>query len=335
MLVSKKTRTLLKRIFWVFVPAVLVLGGGVALLNFYLIHRLSHPQRTPLYSSPRDFHVIFEKPVWTDDKWKNLDGTESVGWFFSQGKPAPTIILTHGYGSNRSELLTLSFELWKAGYHILLYDMRGHGESTVAWSGLGTYEKEDLLSGIKYLKGLKNGAGKELFDGRTGLYGVGLGGYVSLAASLQDPSIKAVAVDSAYPNVHDFVNHRLKTMVGPDSQWAHGLIDWQWTGSALELTMQLYLLRREDSDPATEAVGATTGRPTLFITGKDAGALEAMTKELFAQAKEPKQFVEVEQTRLSRLYDEKSSVYDAKVVDFFRTALPVNPSDKKAGEQKR
>lgn len=326
---------MLKRIFWVFVPAVLVLGGGVALLNFYLIHRLSHPQRTPLYSSPRDFHVIFEKPIWTDDKWKNLDGTESVGWFFSQGKPAPTLILTHAYGSNRSELLTLGFELWKAGYHILLYDMRGHGESSVAWSGLGAYEKEDLLSGIKYVKGLKNGSGKELFDGRIGLYGVGLGAYVSLAASSQDPSIKAVAVDSAYPNINTFVNHRLKLMVGPDSEWAHGLIDWHWTGSTLELAMQLYLLRREDSNPATEAVGVATGRPALFITGKDAGALEAMTRELYSQAKDPKQFVEVEQTRLTRLYDDKSSTYDARVVEFFRTSLPTALPDKKFGEQKK
>lgn len=334
MLVSKKTRALIKRIFWVFVPAVLVLGGGVALLNFYLIHQLSHPPRTPLYSSPRDFHVIFEKPIWTDDKWKNLDGTESVGWFFSQGKPAPGIILTHSYGSNRSELLTLSFELWKAGYHILLYDMRGHGESPVKWSGLGTYEKEDLLSGIRYLKGLKNEAGKELFDGRIGLYGVGLGGYASLAASAQDPSVKAVAVDSVYPNVDTFVNHRLKLMVGSDSKWANDLVDWPWTGRMLELTMQLYLLRREDSDPATEALGAMTGRPALFMTGKDAGALEAMTRELYAQAKDPKQFVEVEQTRLDRLYDEKSANYDARVVEFFRTALP-SGGDRKLVAQKK
>jgi len=334
MLVSKKTRTLLKRIFWVFVPAVLVLGGGVALLNFYLIHRLSHPPLAPLYSSPRDFHVIFEKPIWTDDKWKNIDGTESVGWFFSQNKAAPTIILTHAYGSNRSELLTLSFELWKAGYNILLYDMRGHGESPVKWSGLGTYEKEDLLSGIKYVKGLKNEAGKEVFDGRIGLYGVGLGSYVALAASAQDPSIKAVAVDSVYPNVDTFINHRLKLMVGTDSKWANDLIDWPWTGRMLELTMQLYLLRREDSDPAKDALGVSAGRPTLFITGKDSGALEGMTRELYGQAKDPKQFIEVEQTRLERLYDEKSAKYDANIVEFFRTALP-STIDKKLLGQKR
>lgn len=325
---------MLKRIFWVFVPAVLVFVGGVALLNFYLIHRLTHPTVTPLYSSPRDFQVIFEKPIWTDDKWKNLDGAESAGWFFSQGKPAPAIILTHSYGSNRSELLTLSFELWKAGYNILLYDMRGHGESPVKWSGLGTYEKEDLLSGIRYIKGLKTPAGKEIVDGRIGLYGVGLGGYVSLAASLQDPSVKAVAVDSVYPNVNTFVNHRLKLMVGSDGNWAHDLIDWQWSAKALELTMQLYLLRREDSDPAKEAVGSPAGRPALFITGKDAGALEAMTRELYSQAKDPKQFAEVEQTRLDRLYDDKSANYDARVVEFFRTAMPATPDKKTVAQTK-
>ena len=326
-MIAKKTRVMFKRVLWVFIPAVLVFVLGVAALDFYFIHRITHPERTELYGSPRDFQMILQKPMWFDEKWKNSDSTQTLGWLLSQGRPAPAVILSHGYGSNRSELLTLAFELWKSGYNVLLYDMRGHGESPVKWSGLGTYEKDDLLSAIKFLRGQRTDTGQALLDGRVGLYGVELGGYVSLVASSQDPAIKAVAVDSVFPDVSHFMNHQIKTMLGGDSDLANRLADSHWTNQLNELAMQLYLMRREDSAPAVESVSAASGRKFLFITGKNSGALGAMTQELQGLAKDPKQLVEVEQSRLTRLYDKASSEYDARVVAFFKEVIP--PSTEK------
>jgi pimeloyl-ACP methyl ester carboxylesterase len=318
---------MVKRVLWVFIPAVLVFAVGVAALDFYFIHRLTHPPRTELYGSPRDFQLILQKPMWFEEKWKNSDSTQTVGWLLSRGKPAPAVILSHGYGSNRSELLTLAFELWKAGYNVLVYDLRGHGESPVKWSGLGTYEKDDLLSALKFLRNRTNEGGQPLLDGRVGLYGVDIGGYVSLVAATQDPMIKAVAVDSVYPDVAHFMSHQLKKIVGRDSEMGNRLADSSWTTQLTELAMQLYLLRREDSAPALDSVGTASGRKLLFITGKNSGGLGAMTRELHDAAKDNKQFVEVEQSRIIRLYDTASSEYDARVVTFFKDAIPV-ASDK-------
>jgi uncharacterized protein len=327
MIISKSKRVTLKRILWAFIPAVLVFFVGVGTLDFYLIHRLTHPPRTQLYSSPRDFQIILQKPMWFDEKWKNSDSTETVGWFMSRGKPAPAVILSHAYGSNRSEFLTLAFEIWKAGYHVLVYDMRGHGENTVKWSGLGTYEKDDLLSAIKYLKEKKTDAGQPLLDGRVGLYGVEVGGYISLVASSQDPAVKAVAIDSVYPDVAHFINHRLKTMVGTDGQTVNRLIDAPITTRLTELAMQMYLMRREDSAPALESAAAASGRRFLYITAKNTGAYDAMTRDLHSSTRDPKELVEVPQSRLERLYDKASSEYDARVVAFFQQAIPLT-SDK-------
>lgn len=324
---------MLKRVLWVFVPAVLVFAVGVAALDFYFIHRLTHPARTELYGSPRDFQLILQKPMWFEEKWKNSDSTQTVGWLLSRGKPAPAIIMSHGYGSNRSELLTLAFELWKAGYNVLVYDLRGHGESPVKWSGLGTYEKDDLLSAMKFLRNRTNETGQPLLDGRVGLYGVDLGGYISLVASTQDPTIKAVAVDSVYPDVSHFMSHQLKRIVGSDSNIANRMADSDWTTQLTKLAMQLYLLRREDSAPALDSVATASGRRLLFITGKNSGGLGAMTRELHDSAKDQKQIVEVEQSRLIRLYDKSSSEYDALVVQFFKEAIPVTPD--KSGQVAR
>lgn len=307
---------------WVFIPAVLVFAVGVAALDFYFIHRMTHPPRTELYGSPRDFQLILQKPMWFEEKWKNSDSTQTVGWLLSRGKPAPAVILSHGYGSNRSELLTLAFELWKAGYNVLVYDLRGHGESPVKWSGLGTYEKDDLFSAMKFLRSQKTESGQELLDGRIGLYGVDLGGYISLVASTQDPMIKAVAVDSVYPDVSHFMSHQLKNIVGSDSDTANRLVDSHWMSQLTGLAMQVYLMRREDSAPALDSVATASGRKFLFITGKNSGRLEGMTRELHSATKDPKQIVEVEQSRLIRLYDKSSSEYDAHVVAFFKEAIP-------------
>jgi len=328
MLISKKKRVLFKRLFWVFVPAMLVLLVGVGALGFYMIHRLSHPARTALYGSPRDFQLILQKPMWFDEKWKNSDGTQSVGWLLLRDRPAPAIILSHGYGSNRSELLTLSFELWKAGYNVLVYDLRGHGESPVKWSGLGTYERDDLLSAIKFLKERKNEKGELILDGRVGLYGIDLGGYASLAASAEDPIIKAVAVDSVFPDVNHFVNAQLKSGVG-SNEMGNKLVDSQWTKRLAALSMQMYLLRREDSAPALEAVATATGRKLLFITANDTGVYDLMTRELYNAARGQKELVEVEHSHMSRLYEKEASAYDARVTTFFQQAMPVTTDKKK------
>jgi pimeloyl-ACP methyl ester carboxylesterase len=327
-MISKKVRVTLKRIFWVFVPAVLVLGIGVVLLDFYVLYRLAHPPRAQLYGTPRDFQVIFEKPMWSEEKWKNQDETESVGWFLNQGKPAPSIIVSHAYGSNRSELLTLAFELWKTGYNVLLFDLRGHGESSVKWCGLGMYEKDDVLSAIKHLKTLKNEAGQELLDGRIGLYGVGLGGYASLAAFGMSTDVKTLVIDSPYKDANHFINDRFKNNMTEGSEWAHRLADSPWTARLTELMMQTYLMRREDSAPPLQIIGSSSDKRILFITGKDAGTLQETTRELFNQAKCQKDFAEVEQTRLDRLYNEKSQAYDARVVAFFKEAMPSSLDDK-------
>jgi pimeloyl-ACP methyl ester carboxylesterase len=316
---------MVKRVLWVFIPAVLVFVLGIASLDFYFIHRLTHPPRTELYGSPRDFQLILQRPMWFEEKWKNSDSTRTVGWLLSRGKPAPAIILSHGYGANRSELLTLAFELWKAGYNVLVYDLRGHGESPVKWSGLGTYEKDDLFSAMKFLRNRTNETGQPLLDGRIGLYGVDIGGYTSLVASGQDPMIKAVAVDSVYPDVSRFMNHQLRKMVGSGSEIANKLVDSRWTTQLTDLAMQLYLMRREDSAPALDSVATITGRKILFIIGKDSGPFGAMTRELYNAARDQKQMVEVEQTRLIRLYDKASSDYDERVVAFFKDAIPVAP----------
>jgi hypothetical protein len=158
------------------------------------------------------------------------------------------------------------------------------------------------------------------------LYGVDLGGYISIAASSQDPVVKAVAVDSAFTDVRQVINHRLKTMVGSDSSFANSLVNSSLRARMTEITMQLYLMRREDHAPALESVASSTGRKWMFITSSESPFHDRMTRELFNAAKDPKELAEVPYSRLNRLYDKESSEYDARLVAFFQKAIPVTPN---------
>jgi uncharacterized protein len=324
MIISKKQRVVLKRVMWVFIPAILVCVIGVVLMDGYMVLRLTKAMKTPLYGSPHDLQMIMQKPMWSDEKWKDPDGAQSVGWFLTRGKPAPTIIISHGYGENRSEFLTLGFELWKAGYNVLLYDLRGHGESTVEWSSLGIFEKDDLLSAISYAKSIKNADGKPATDGRIGLYGVEIGAYSSIIAASGSPMVKAIAVDSVYPDIPSYIKYRLKAGVGSGNAWAR-LVDYPTTGKLTKLGLQLYLTRRDDSESAEQALKSTTGRRFLFIVGSDSGALADMTKALYDKADDPqKEFAQLNKSRLDRLYENDSADYDARVVAFFKEAMPAS-----------
>ncbi|MEW6129784.1 MAG: alpha/beta hydrolase [Acidobacteriota bacterium] len=321
-------KLIFKRVLWVFIPAVLVLFVGVFGLSFYLIHHLAHPPKNELTGSPRDFQIILQKPVWSDEKWKNADGTQAMGWLLNQNRVAPAVILTHGYSSNRSDLLTLSVELYKAGYHVLLYDMRGHGESPVNKSGFGMYEKDDLISAIKFLKGLTSKSGEELNDGRIGLYGVDLGGYATLAASDEDPAIKAVAVDSPFPSVEQFINYRLKYVIGGNNSMVKGLADYSLTKEVLGLTSQAYFMTKDDKSDVIESVRLSSNRRFLFIHGKTGSPTDLLTKEIFDETKGQKEIIEVEKTRQERLYTTESAAYDERVVKFFQAAIPTTAPKK-------
>jgi dipeptidyl aminopeptidase/acylaminoacyl peptidase len=167
---------------------------------------------------------------------------------------------------------------------------------------------------------MKSPTGQDLVDGRIGLYGVDLGGYISLVASAEEHAVKAVAVDSVFSDVTHFVNYRLKNVVGNDSTTANNMVDSKWAKDLTGLTMQLYLLRRQGEDSAFNSVNAVSQK-FLFIKGKDGSSPAQMTQELYDQAKGNKQLVEFDKTRQDRLYTTDSSAYDARVAAFFKEAF--------------
>ena len=131
-----------------------------------LAQGLSKPPHTPILRTPEDYGIDYE-----NISFETEDGITIKGWFI----PADSnkvIISNHFSPANRygfaGHLEGLDFAggfevnflprykaLHDAGYNIIAYDLRGHGESSDGKdgiSGVGYYEWQEVLASIEYAK---------------------------------------------------------------------------------------------------------------------------------------------------------------------------------------
>lgn len=306
-----KRTPLALRVFKVVLPAAILLLILVGAAVGTVVYKLTHPKPAPLDISPLDYQELAQQDLnWSQEKWKSIDGPDVHGWLLRTKPSAPLVIMSHGMGQTRSDLLRLGVRLWMAGYNILLYDLRGHGESGVKWSSLGNYEANDLLQGIKSMKNLRDSNAQPVVDAnRIGIYGLGVGGYASLVAAAQTDGVRAVVVDSVYGDIPRFVHGQLKEMFSMNNRLTDFLIDQG---------LSIYLGSKRDLTTASEAVRSYQHVPLLMLTSGDAGELRLSTGDLFLQAVQPKEIRELPHSRLSRLYGTDAQDYDKVVVDYFK-----------------
>lgn len=300
-----------------FSRALLPLAVGVMVVvgafESWLVYRVTHPRRTSFEITPSHYQLFTgEGMAWSEEQWENPDGTAATGWLLRGATGAPAIVLNHGYRKNRSELLNLGVKLCEIGYHVLLPDMRGHGASAVAYTSLGIYEKEDLNAAINFLKSKKNSQGQTLVDGmRIGVYGVSLGGYTALTAAAENPTIKVVIADAAYPKPNWLTQSVLKEMFSADPPLLNELADWGLRG---------YFWGHYNDTSAEDSLRRYKDQKLWLVTTQNSPPtvmdVNQTTLDLFQQAQFPKEIVKVERPRA-----EARDAYDDRIVSIFRKDL--------------
>ena len=126
------------------------------------------------------------------------DTIKIAGWWISssakatEGKPAKTIILLHGYPADKGDILPALAFLNKK-YNLLLFDFRYLGQSEGRYSTAGVKETEDLRAAINFLK--SRGVNE------VGVWGFSMGGAVALATAVMVPEIKVIISESSYASL--------------------------------------------------------------------------------------------------------------------------------------
>lgn len=165
--------------------------------SIYVANSALSAEMKPLTEHPPDYGLAYEEVEFSPRGWPEL---RLRGWWLPAAESRATIIRVHGIDSNRSALLGLSAALTRAGFSVLVFDLRGHGESDAAQMGAGLRERDDVLGAVDYVieqRGARPGA--------VFLHGNSYGGAISLMAGWREPAVAGVFADSAFASLSDLV----------------------------------------------------------------------------------------------------------------------------------
>jgi pimeloyl-ACP methyl ester carboxylesterase len=181
-------------------------------------------------------------------------GVRLAGWYIpaasGAGPAGATVVLAHGWSSNKSAMLERASVLHET-YNLVLFDFRNHGQSEAADTTQGVREAGDLRLFVDWLEEHK---GPE----QIALLGVSMGGASVLAEAAGDDRIDAVVVESTHAALANAVQARLDQSHYPLSlpgSWAALLGTLVRTGEDVSAV-----------DPVT-TIARLDGRPVLIISG--------------------------------------------------------------------
>ena len=276
---------------------LLAAGGAVAFL-----FTLTHPDRDRKLLDPADLLLRTE-----DVTFPAPDNVMLSGWFL-RGRPSyPVILLCHDLGASRSMLLNSAAPLNHAGFPILLFDFRGHGQSGGKGSTLGVDERLDVEGAIAYLRS-RNDTVKDRF----GVWGIGMGAYAATLAAKDEPAIVALALDALYPDVPT----QLDRMVRADAPPAVSAVM-----PLLHLFYEPYFGFRLRRFSVAGSLSALADRNFLFIAGEDPPERFAEQRRLYDLLPEggraDKNLLALKTSVVTGLYADDKKKYDDGLVEFF------------------
>jgi len=280
----------------------LFLFVSIAAVSGFLLYQVL---RTTHAAAPTiDLNVMMGHPV--DFSFSVPGGGSRDGWFYPGLRGSPTIVVCHGFHSQRSDVLTLVTALQDQQFNVFLFDFTAHGTSPGVTT-VGYHEVAELQAAMQAL------ATRDDVDPKHfGLWGVDMGGYVVLENAVSDPRVSAFIVDDAYADPRDMVHIEVKRS---------GLTVLPYVSKFCDLGFRMVNYQYRRQQPVTALLARTKGIPKLFFVSDDRPDLARDMTNIFTLAPEPKQMIR-DRTSYPDMSDEDRKNYESQVVSFFLLNLP-------------
>jgi pimeloyl-ACP methyl ester carboxylesterase len=128
------------------------------------------------------------------------------------------VVLVHGMWSSWLELGALGRDLHRREFDVLLFDLRGHGQSDPSRLYLGRRERADIQAVMAW-------AHAEGFpDDRIGWLGYSMGGSTLLMEAARNPRIRVAVIDSPYGDLPKLLNVQLSKHSGLPAWFNPGIL---------------------------------------------------------------------------------------------------------------
>jgi fermentation-respiration switch protein FrsA (DUF1100 family) len=180
------------------VLAVVLLAVAAFLgISAFLGYSMTSVERVPVEVTPALSDLEYEDVSFPSRE----DELNLSGWYLPVEDGEAVIIMVHGAERHRADptigMMDIASGLVEHGYNVLMFDLRGHGDSGGSRMSAGYYEQRDLLGAVDYVRG----RGFE----RIGVLGFSVGAVTTLMATAGNDDIDAVVADSAFADLRDMM----------------------------------------------------------------------------------------------------------------------------------
>ncbi len=285
--------------------SLLALFGFGAIIAYVKSDSILKPARMPLSIFPEHFSLAYE-PI----QLRTEDGVFLKGWFIPsvKGKSDKTIIVCHGWGSNKGEIFRDTHFLAEEDCNLFYFDFRASGESKGQLSTVGYLERKDFDAAHKFLKTHKSEEAQTV-----GLLGLSMGSSVAIYAASKNKDIKCLVAENA------FYSYR------------RVIANWSWLRMKMPywplVPMTLFFVRMklkanpDDYSPRYHI--GKVAQPILFVNAEhdDLVPLKDGKKLFNSCASEKKEFWIVPGATHAKCAEVSGENYRRKIINFFKDNL--------------
>ena len=246
------------------------------------------------------------------------DGLILRGWFFpSVTETAPAILYAPATAHDQRSGLSLVEPLHKAGYHVLLFSYRGHGNSDGDRFGFtyGAVERKDVDAAVRYLY-------EERRIHRIGAIGHSAGAVSIILSGSNNPHLGAIVAASPFASLEE-IWETSRPRLYP--RFLFRLIFW--------LSEQRKDFSRDQVRPE-DVIGNLSPRPLLLVHGsEDARITREQAIRLFARANNPKKLWIIQDATHEGVRNPGLDSMVNQIINFFDVSLR-NPITDRQGSIK-
>lgn len=188
-----------------------VAGAAVFGAGSFAAENAIHPPRRKIALACPCFSHMSCRPV----AIAASDGVELRAWYYNSDRPnGKVVILLHGIGADRQDMVSLGYLFLRNGYSVLEPDLRGHGES----GGVATYgvlEADDVHRWVDWME--KNTGSKQIYG-----FGASLGAAILLQSLETETRFQSVIAESPFYDFVTVADERIARILPEGTKWVAG-----------------------------------------------------------------------------------------------------------------